>query len=285
MQQIKHPFNILLLALATIVFTPVAHADDAASADEDTVVDYKFHLGVGLGIEKFDTNFTFTDKSTGRDVYVDAEDNLGLPETKTIPIIYGVYRPSRKHGFGFSFFRINRSSTLLNIDKNLGDLRVKGDVTLSGKTRFYYMSYNYTLFESDRAFVFASLGVYGLDLKYELIAQGDLSFRDIPILTGEYEANVNQFAPLPLLGIDGWIVLTPKWSLGAKLSLVGGSYEDLSAFVYQSKIRTRYQFGKRTAFTFGVNYLDADIKIESKERRADIGYGFSGVTLGFDFSF
>ena len=280
-----NPFGALLLALLGVVFAPLAFADDEASVQSDSPFDYKFYLGVGVGIEKFDTNFKFTDKATGRDVFLDAEDDLGLPETKTIPMIYGVYRPSTKHGFGFSFFRINRESTLLDIDKSLGDLRVKGDVTLSDKTRFYYASYNYTLFDNDRTFVFASLGVYGLDLKYQLAAQGELSIRDIPIKAKAYEESVNQFAPLPLIGIDVWHALTPKWLLSAKLSVVGGSYQEVSAFVYQSRIRVRYRFSERTAFSFGVNYLDADIEIDQKERIIDIGYGFSGAILGFDFRF
>jgi len=253
MQRIKHPFSTLLLALLGVAFIPLAHADDTANSDDDSPFRYKFLLGVGAGIERFDTNFKFTDKSTGRDVFIDAEDNLGLPETETIPLIYGVYRPSAKHGLGFSYFGINRSSTVRSIDESLGNLHVKGDVTLSDKTNFYYLSYNYTLFEDDRAFLFASLGVYGLDLKYELTAEGELSYRGIPILADEYEESVDQFAPLPLIGIDAWFALTPKWSLSAKLSLVGGSYQDISAFVYQSKIRARYQLSERIALSMGVN--------------------------------
>jgi hypothetical protein len=118
------------LAVLGVIYASDGNAHDEVATDDVYARNMrnKFSLGVAAGFQRFDTNFTFTDKSTGRDVFVDAEGTLGLPETQTIPIIYGFYRPAKKHGIGFSYFRIDRDSTFLALNENLGDLNVTGDL-------------------------------------------------------------------------------------------------------------------------------------------------------------
>jgi len=278
---------IRVVAVFCLICCSNANADDSDTADEnyDQNIASKFVFGVGIGYERFDTNIKIFDLSSGRDVFVDMEGTLGLPEKETIPLIYGTYRPSKKHGFGWSYFRVKRDTNLIALDENLGDLNVTGNVTLSDHTSFYYVSYNYTLFEDERAVVFANLGLYGLDLKYVLRAEGDITYRNIPITSGEFERNINQFAPLPLVGINSWFALTPKWAMGAQVSVVGGSYNDISAFVLSSKIRARYSLSEHWALNIGVNYLDADVTVDDTDRKTDIRYGFSGFAAGFDYRF
>ncbi len=200
-----------LISVLGVISVSDGNAEDEVPTDDEYArnMDAKFSLGIAAGFARFDTNFNFTEKSTGRNVFIDAEGTLGLPETETIPIVYGYYRPSRKHGIGFSFFQIDRNSNLLALDENLGDLNVTGNVTLSDQSSFYYLTYNYTAYEDDRAFIFATFGLYGLDLKYKLTAEGAISFRGVPVASGEFEAEESVFAPLPLLGIDAWFALTP----------------------------------------------------------------------------
>ena len=244
-----------LVAVLGVIYAPEGNAHDEVATDDEYARNMrnKFSLGVAAGFERFDTNFNFTDKSKGRHVFVDAEGTLGLPETQTIPIIYGFYRPSKKHGIGFSFFQIDRDSNLFVLDENIGDLNVTGDVTLSDQSSFYYLSYNYTAYEDDRAFIFASFGLYGLDLKYTLTAEGTLSFRGTPIASGTFEREESIFAPLPQLGIDAWIANHQQWAIGAKVAMIGGKVNDVSAFVGESKRRTRVGCSKHGAAGVGSN--------------------------------
>jgi hypothetical protein len=61
-------------------------------------------LGFGYAVVRFDTNVKFTDKATDRSVFIDTEGTLGLPETDAVPILYGSYKFSQKHGIGSSYF-------------------------------------------------------------------------------------------------------------------------------------------------------------------------------------
>jgi hypothetical protein len=181
-------FSAILFLFSSSYYLNV-NADDEVSADEDysLSIGHNFSLGVAIGNERFDTNLRVTDLSSGNDVFVDMEGTVGLPETDTIPIIYGYYRVAEKHAIGFSYYQAKRDGTVFAFDENLGDLNVTGSVSLSDRTTFYYASYNYTAYEDDRAYVFASFGLHGLDLKYNLTAEGDLTYRGFPIASNQFE--------------------------------------------------------------------------------------------------
>lgn len=245
----------------------------------------QFMLGLAAGYFIFDTNFNFVDISSGRNLFIDAEGTLGLPQTDLTPMIYGVYRPSRRHGFGFAYFGIRRETTLLTIDENLGDINVTGDVFLSDRTRFLTLSYNLTIFEDDRANIFASFGINAIDLRYQVVAEGDITVGGQPVRNGRYEEVVSQLAPLPMIGIDAWFAVTPKWAIGSKLSLVAGKYENLSGAAFEALVRTRYSFNRRIGAVFGVNYFDAALNIDKEDVRTEVRYGFDGVFAGVDLSF
>ena len=135
-------FHFFLLLVATITVSP-------AYAELDKLElygDYKFALGVGAAIVKFDTKMKFTDKQSGNSVFLDPEGNLDLPETSRVTTIYGRYNFNQKHSIGFSFFGVNRESSVFSFDKTFEDIRVVGDATMSDTTNFYQLDYGYTLF-------------------------------------------------------------------------------------------------------------------------------------------
>ena len=290
MKRMKYKSHLLasgLILLGSIYVSSPALGQSTPVTDGEYMknVSRELSIGVAIGYERFDSNFKFTEKSSGISAFIDAEGTLGLPEFQAVPIIYGYWRPSVKHGFGFSSFRINREATLLAFNENLGDLTVTGKVTLTDKSRFYYLSYNYTIHNDDRSFVFLSLGSYGLHLRYQLDARGAISAGGTPIVSGQYTDKVSVFAPLPMIGIDSWFALTPNWAIGAKVSLVGGEYKNVSAAVVDSRIQTKYAFNKNVGLSFGINYFQGKIDIDEDDFVTVVNYGFNGVSLGLDVGF
>jgi len=297
MNTLKYESRLLATASVLLVIIFVTSSAFGHSEAETDEVDYinsgeyiknisrTLSIGVGVGIERFDTNVKFTNKSTGRSVFIDMEGTLGLPETDTVPIVYGYWRINGNHGLGFSYYQIRRETTLLGIDENLGDLKITGDVTLADVSRFYYLAYNYTAYHDDRSYVFLSFGLNAIDLKYRLGATGTIDFDGTPIASGEYSREVNQIAPLPLIGIDAWFALTPKWAFGTKLSVIGGSYEEVTARILEIKVRTKYAFNKNVGISFGFNSFTSVIEIDEPDVLTDINYGFSGFKVGVDLGF
>lgn len=279
-----------------LVFLQCLYYGNGWASEDNQQDDYpqsRFSLGVAAGLARFDTNFKFTDKDSGLSVYVDGEGTLGLPEEESVPVIYGYYRFAKRHGIGFSAFKINRSSTLLQFDEDkdfhLGDITItagaQAKITLADKSSFYFLSYNYTIFDDNRSYLFASFGLYGLDLKYTLDAEGQITVQGMPLVQDSFNREASVFAPLPLVGLTAWYYFTPKWAIGTKLSLVAGSYQEISGEVLDTSVRMKYMFNKHVGMTLGINYFNAQVTIDDTDIKTDVAYGFDGVGLGLDFSF
>jgi len=276
--------KIGLALLAAFMCMPPAAAQ-APDDPESLTLARTLSVGIAAGLVRFDTNFKITDRETGVSVFLDAEGTLGLPETKVMPLVYGYWRPSPKHGLGFGYFSVRRDSELIAIDRNFDDLSLNGRATLSDDTRFYALTYNYTVLQDARAFVFASFGIKAIDLEYQFDAIGAVSFKGEVIESGRYSKTIEQFAPIPLAGVDAWFALTDKWSFGARAAFVAGEVSDVRAVITESSIRAKYEFNKNVGLIFGINYFDGDITVKAADEKQEINYGFDGVMLGIDVGF
>jgi hypothetical protein len=273
-----------IAALAALLWMPMASAQQPDDPNS-LALSRTLSVGIAAGLMRFDTNFKFTDRDTGLSVFLDAEGSMELPEVKAIPLVYGYWRPSQKHGLGFGYFSISRESDLVVIDRNFDELTLDGRATLTDDTRFYALTYNYTVFHDSRAFLFASFGIKAIDLKYPFDAAGTVSLDGEPVESGTYSETLDQFAPIPLAGLDAWFSLTSKWSFGARAAFVAGEVSDVRAVIIESSIRAKYDFNEHVGLIMGINYFDGDITINQTDLKTEINYGFEGLMLGLDVGF
>ncbi len=245
---------------------------------------YKFALGVGAAIVRFDTKIKIRDKKSGKSVFLDPEGNLDLPEISSVTTIYGSYNFNQKHKIGFSFFSVNRESSIFSFDKTFEDIRVVGDATISDTTNFYMLDYGYTLFNDDRSQIKLLVGIYSLDLKYVFEAKGDITIDGVTT-SGSILEDANVFAPLPLVGLDFWFSFTPKWSMATQVSFVAGAFDDVSAVVVQTGINAQYKFNKNIGGVIGLTSFAADVVIEDNIEKQNISYAYDGLFMGLHFVF
>ena len=88
------------------------------------------------------------------------------------------------------------------------------------------------------------------------------------------------FAPLPLLGLDFGVRFTPKWSMSSKISVIGGSYENISAVILQTSINARYKITNHVGVLMGITYFNAVVSIDEEKDLTDIAYGYHGLFIG-----
>lgn len=283
----KYSFLTYVATLSFAMHSTWAYADTALHVDDANLYEgNKFAIGVGLGIVKFDTNVKVTDKqSSGLPLYIDLEGKLNLPEVSHVTTLYGVYRFNEKHKIIFGYFDINRHTSLLSINENYEDVFIiKANITLSDKTRFYNLSYGYSLFQDDRSDITFVAGINGMDLRLVVDVSGEITVNG-STKSAATLAEANVFAPLPLIGLDFGFSFTPEWSMSTKISLVAGSFDDVSAGVLQTSINSRYQFTKHTGLLLGMTYFNADVTIDDETEVTDISYGYSGAFFGMHFAF
>lgn len=275
----------ICLVLCFMFYLPLAHA----SKELDNAELYKsdrFALGLGAAIVRFDTKLKFTDKTRINfdSIFLDPEGNLDLPEVSSVTTYYGAWAINPRHSLGFSFFNVNRESSVLNIDETFEDVHIVGDVKLTDTTSFYQLNYGYTLFNDHRSKIKLAAGIYGLDLKYVFEAEGEITADGVTESKEIYE-EAKVFAPLPMIGLDFWYAFTPKWALATKVTFVTGSYEDVSAGVMQTSINAQYRFTDHVGFVLGLAYFDADVVIEDDVDKKEVSYGYDGGYLGMHFMF
>ena len=274
-------------ACLLFVYSASGYAGTALHEDEANLYQgYNFALGIGTAVVKFDSNVKVSSEQGGISTrYLDLEGDLDLPEFSYVTTLYGWYRFSEKHSMLFGHFAINRHSSSLKIDENYDDvIIVNADINVSDKTRFYYLSYGYSLFLDDRSDIIFIAGLNALDLRFLFEASGEITI-DNTTRSDAVVAEANIFAPLPLIGLNFGYRYTPKWKLSTRISLVGGSYDDISATVLQTSIKSVYQFSKHVGMILGITYFNASISIEDETSVKDITYGYTGGFIGMHFGY
>ncbi|MEM8767100.1 MAG: hypothetical protein AAGE43_06635 [Pseudomonadota bacterium] len=279
--------GVWLVTVANIALAEEGGAGDVGPyATGFDFSDTRFSLGIGLAALRYDAQLNFIDKDSGDSIFVDAEGTLGLPETDVSPLLFGRYRFSPRHSLGFSFWNLRRSNTLIDGDIDLGDLEISGQVGLSDRSNFYYLSYNYTFLQDARSKVFGTVGLYGLDVRYQLEATGTISIDGTPIAGDMLVRDVSVSAPLPMVGVDAIFALTPKWSLGTKVTFVAGSVGKVrNALVLDTSVRAQYMFNDSFGLHVGMKYFNADFEVNQSALRTEVSYGFDGIFGGLSLTF
>lgn len=274
---------VLAVLILSQLFTATAMAQNDPKSE--IPLDQGFWIGAGAGFVRFDSNVTLFDEDSGLGGVIDLEGSLGLDEIKTIPFVMGGYGFNEKHSLDFSYFKFNRDSTLIAIDEDFGPVEVDGNATLKDETSFGYLNYGYTFYRDPRATVKLRAGLYLVDLNLQFNAVGDISIDGESVVGGEYNAGISQLAPLPLLGLDIWFALTPKWSVGTNIGAVGGSVNDITATIFDASIMGRYAMTEHFGLNIGTVYFGADIEFDDESALTDIRYGYEGLYLGVDYDF
>ena len=282
MKQGIHGYRLLALVLISYLIIVPVKADPG---DIDIYRGKKILLGVGAAIVRLDSKITVTDKQTGDRLFMDLEGTLGLPGQTSVTNFYGGYRFNQNHAFGISYFKIDRSSDLINFEGNLDDIIiVKADVTLTDNTEFTKIFYGYSLFQDDRSAVQLLAGLFVLDFKYILEAEGQITIDGVT-KNQTLREEVSQVAPLPMFGFDFGYFFTPKWSIDTAVLFVGGSYQEVSAVVFQTSVRAVYHATEHIGLDIGIAYFDADVTIDDETERQEIFYGYDGISLGLHARF
>jgi len=236
-------------------------------------------IGVGYSVVRFDASVRYRDKQQNRTIYLDAEGNLGLPRSDTIPVAYGVYRFSPDDALGLVYFQVSRESELFDFDGTLEDVRITGRARFQDQTRFFSLYYANTWYEDERSRVQGYIGLNTLDIRYLLEAEGTIELPDGSTQARlEEEAGVT--APLPLFGLSFWFAFTPQWSISSDISLITGEYQGVAATVISTGLNARYRFSKHFGGVLGISYFDADVVIDDADKQTDVIYGFDGLYLG-----
>ena len=269
---------VLLITLGLLSAPLRAHEAEEhfLSLDHDN----RFYLGVGSAIVRFNTKIKYVDKQLQIPIVIDPEGSLDLPEVSNVYTLYGGFRFAKRHSLDLHYFSVDRETSVSTGDLNLGDIIVlRGDVRLSDKTHFLALDYGYNVFSDRRTFVDLLVGLYVLDLKYELEASGQIEIDGV-VDTRTYKQVAEATAPVPNVGVRMNYALSPRWSTLAQFAFIAGSRDEIEVTAMKTDVTVKYLFTKHFGADFGVSYFNADLTIEDAQTRTDVNYGYNGIYVG-----
>lgn len=235
-------FPLTTAAISLALSSVAAHAQDGDVGPWE-----KFRLSVGGYSTWSDTTIQVNSKAAGLGAIVNLEDTLGVDQSFTTYRVDAGYRfgESRRHEIEFHYFEAQRNGAKI-LDKTIeiGDtvFPVNTRVDTEFELAFANVDYVYNFLMDDRVRFGASVGVHATRVRLK-VDSGDLGVAEDEAFT----------APLPMIGLRGEVVLTPKWRLKTDLNAFYLEYDGYRGRLADSYIGVEYLPFKRFGLGAGIN--------------------------------
>jgi hypothetical protein len=238
------------LALSALLLAQTALAQDFIKGGQD-----KFSINIGAIVNRFDTRVALDGKTTSGTV-LDMENN-GLSNNTSGLEISGTWRFGDRHRFDLLYFGASRNGNY----QSQSDITVGGNLILAGssvvtdvKSNYLLADYRYSVYKSDAIEAAGVLGLYGLDLNYQVTGTK---------LSGAVSTVVNAASstslPLPLLGVSADWYIQPGWTVSSKLMGLSAKVGDIDGSVRVLQVGTDYMLTRN--WGLGLSYLHSTLNV------------------------
>jgi hypothetical protein len=143
------------------------------------------------------------------------------------------------------------------------------------------LTYTWSFLQNDRVEMAASIGAHW--------ATADLRFEGTAVVNGDELRTASEqestSAPLPVVGLEAVVAVTPRWRLGARAQYFGLDYSDYSGSLTDLRLLTEFRFSDFIGIGVGYTWYEIDFSVEDGDYDFDLDYDYSGpeafVTIAF----
>jgi hypothetical protein len=212
---------------------------------------------------------------------IDFETNLGMEESKALPIFVARWRISRRNAIDFAYFDLDRSGQAISdVTIRFGDVIFPANLPLNSffDSEVYSAAWSYSFIHRPKTDIAFQIG---------------LNIQDISVgIKGPFgnlteEADVT--APLPTFGLSFQHFFTDKWSIDARMGIFAIDIElssgDFSGEVVSFGAGLGFDPWRRLGFRFGMEYFAVKLDIEDEDWAGALRYDWWGPTAQITFSF
>jgi hypothetical protein len=210
---------------------------------------------------------------------IDFETDLGLDDSKTLPVIEIEWRMAANHRLDLGYLNLARSAT--SVLK--GSISWQGQIypvstTVNGEfdSRILALTYLYSFYHTPGTEIAAGLGIHNANLKSSISAAGIA-------VGGSREVSAN--APLPVIALRASQKFTEAVSGELRYQWFGLKYGDYDGSLHVANATVAYYPWKNWGFEAGYAYNRYDLKVQKDSWRGEAQYKFSGPTLAFVAAF
>lgn len=270
--------GVLLAALAAAGAASLAAAPASAQA-----LDERFWLegsGYFPGIE---TKMNVSRPGQpGTDI--DAESDLGMDDTDTLPAIYAGWRFSPRWIVTGEFYALDREANktlgrTIEFDGATYPIGVSIDSKIASNV--YRATVGYSFIHNDRSELGASVGLHATDFTLELEGEAQIG----PAVRQVVARRRDFLAPMPTFGVYGTYEVTPKVILNGRVDFLSLEVDEYGGGITNAQASVSYRFTRMFSAGVAWRYVAYDLQVEREDYDADIDYNFSGPSVFARVSF
>jgi hypothetical protein len=253
----------------------------------------------------FNRHFTFRvsgfQASTNTDIRVDSktgvigsnvsfEDDLGLSDRETQPLIDITYRFNSRHMLDFSYIDLSRSASKIyqTSGTTTDDILWTAGAELSGSfdSEVYRLSYGYSFINDGEKELGILLGLHVTRLNLTLTGTGSLVAIDPTtgnevVLEGEAQRTYDSgfTLPLPVIGLHGTYAFSAKFRVRGWGQVFSLNYDDYEGTLINAAGMLEYDLFENFGVGGGYALYSYDLDMDSSDYKGSFSYDFKGPTL------
>jgi len=242
----KNLFSTLLILFITLSST-LAQTDSTKRRGS---------LSLGVFLSNHSNNITLVGSNLGAGVNVNLEKALGLQVNNAVFRVDFDYKLGKKNRSEIyaGYFGFNRkASKVLEEEINIGDqtFPVGAEANSQFSFQLIKVGYGYDIVSDERLTIGTSLGFYIMPIGFRIESQN-------------FEEEATDFiAPLPILGFDLGIWVTPKLYYSQEISFLFISISNFTGLVFDTNLKLDYSITNLWALGVGLNNFGINIEGES----------------------
>ena len=262
------PASLVASVAVTVVMSlavNLAHAADTKPTNDKLpdwapqpkphVIEDRFRvevMGVGAG---YDTQLRMDPSLVTQGTLVNAEDDLGLDDSKLLPLAEITLLPGERHLIRLSGFGLRRSArrtidrTIVFDDQTYAPNEVV-DSTLN--LTMLGLTYGYSIVQTRGVDIALSFGVQVIEVEAKAVVKSRV-VRDA-------ETGVT---PLPLVGVEGRYDFNDRWSVEARVQYLSVEFDDIDGSLMDARAALTWRTNPH--LVFGLGYRSFNVEVDSRD--------------------
>ena len=236
-----------------------------------------FNLQIGAYFAQAETQARLDATNGNAGTSLSFENNLGVEDSKTLPVLDFTWRFARRHAIEGSFVSLHRDGTqTLTGQVNWGDITFP--VSTSVKSKFdsdiFRVAYRYSFVNEPGGEFAVLLGLHYTKLETEIASA-----------TGTLSKSVSVDYPLPTIGVRGSARIADNLRVSGFVQLLKLKIDEYDGEVSNYGAGIEWAYWPNMFVGLGYDFYKYNL-VSTKERtRAEFDYKFDGPKLYFGWSF
>lgn len=228
---------------------------DWAPQPKPHVVEDRFRVEVMTVGASIDTDVRVDPSTVTQGTLVNAEDDLGLDDSKLLPLAEITLLPGDRHLVRLSGFGLRRSDRT-QIDQTIvfdDQTYLPGEIVDSTLNfTMLGLTYGYSVVKTRSVDVALTFGIQVVEVEANAVVKSRV--------VREAETGVT---PLPLIGVEGRYDFNDRWSVEARAQYLSVEYDEIDGSVLDARAALTWRMNPY--FVFGLGYRNFSVEVDSRD--------------------